>query len=84
MLRITTLVQLTVVVMTMVTTPAVQAAGSDEDQLRCIWECNRIQRECLKKYPNEDARKIAECTSVRNTCLAPCLARDRERRSVPR
>jgi hypothetical protein len=33
----------------------------------------------LKKYPNEDARAIAECTSVRNTCLAPCLARNRER-----
>jgi hypothetical protein len=76
MLRVTTLVRLTVVVITMVTTPAVQAAGSNEDQIRCIMECNRIQRACMAKYPNDDARAIAECTSVRNTCLAPCLAQD--------
>jgi hypothetical protein len=79
MLRITTLVQLTLVVITMVTTPAVQAAGNDEDQIGCIMECNRIQRACEKKYPNDQARAIAECTSVRNTCLAPCLARDHKR-----
>ena len=74
MLRITTLVQLTLVVITMVITSAVQAAGSDEDQIRCIMECNRLQRACGAKYPNDEARAIAECTSVRNKCLAPCLA----------
>ncbi len=79
MLRITALVQLTAVAITMVTMPAAQAAGSEEDQLRCIGECNRIQRACSKKYPNDDARAIAECASVRNTCLAPCLARGHER-----
>jgi hypothetical protein len=82
MLRITTLVQLTVVVITTFTTPVVQAAGSEEDQLGCIMECNRIQRECVtkRKYPNDEARAVAECTSVRNTCLAPCLAAGPERR----
>ena len=79
MLRITTLVQLTVVVITMVAPPTVQAAGSDEDQIGCIMECNRIQRACMTKHRNDqardEARAIDECTSVRNTCLAPCLAR---------